>query len=175
MTIDLRMRGGRSLTLGPLHLPRPIAQIRKTPPETIAGLDRLLETHTDEATARELNRSGFRNWKGEPFTAKRVRSTRRSYGLLSYRERERTRLRDQGFTTAEEVADQLDLTPGTVRALGRDRNEPRVERAIISTEGRRYCMFRANCHDDMVSRTVGEDGKITESARKTPQTEQGAS
>ena len=175
VTIDLRMRGGRSLTLGPLHLPRPIAQIRKTPPETIAGLDRLLETHTDEATARELNRSGFRNWKGEPFTAKRVRSTRRSYGLLSYRERERKRLRDQGFTTAEEVADQLDLTPGTVRALGRDRSEPRVERAIISTEGRRYCMFRANCHDEMVPRTVGEDGKITESARKTPQTEQGAS
>ena len=175
LTIDLRMRGGRSLTLGPLHLPRPIAQIRKTPPETIAGLDRLLETHTDEATARELNRSGFRNWKGEPFTAKRVRSTRRSYGLLSYRERERTRLRDQGFTTAEEVADQLDLTPGTVRALGRDRSEPRVERAIISTEGRRYCMFRASCHDEMVPRTVGEDGKITESARKTPQTEQGAS
>ena len=95
--------------------------------------------------------------------------------LLSYRERERIRLRDQGFTTAEEVAEQLDLTPGTVRALGRDRNEPRVERAIISTEGRRYCMFRANCHDEMVSRTVGEDGKITESARKTPQTEQGAS
>ena len=83
VTIDLRMRGGRSLTLGPLHLPRPMAQIRKTPPETITGLDRLLETHTDEATARELNRSGFRNWKGEPFTAKRVRSTRRSYGLLT--------------------------------------------------------------------------------------------
>ena len=40
VTIELRMRGGRSLALETLHLPRPIAQIRKTPPETVAALDR---------------------------------------------------------------------------------------------------------------------------------------
>jgi len=75
------MRGGRSLALETLHLPRPIAQIRKTPPETVAALDQLLNTHTDEAAARELNRMGHRNWKGEPYTAKRLRSTRRVYGF----------------------------------------------------------------------------------------------
>ena len=32
VTIELRMRGGRSLVLETLHLPRPIAQIRKTAP-----------------------------------------------------------------------------------------------------------------------------------------------
>ena len=31
--IDLRMRGGRALTLETVHLPRPIAQLRKTPPK----------------------------------------------------------------------------------------------------------------------------------------------
>ena len=41
------MRGGRSLALEKLNLPRPIAQIRKTPPETIAALDQLLNTHTN--------------------------------------------------------------------------------------------------------------------------------
>ena len=87
VTIELRMRGGRSLVLETLHLPRPIAQIRKTAPETVAALDRLLNTHTDEAAARELNRMGHRNWKGEPYNAKRLRSTRRVYGLPSYRER----------------------------------------------------------------------------------------
>ena len=74
VTIELRMRGGRSLALETLHLPRPIAQIRKTLPETVAALDQLLDTHTDEAAARELNRMGHKNWKGEPYTAKRLRS-----------------------------------------------------------------------------------------------------
>ena len=72
VTIGLRMRGGRSLTLDPLHLPRPMADIRKTPAETVAALDRLLETHGDEGAACELNAMGCRNWKGESFTAKRV-------------------------------------------------------------------------------------------------------
>ena len=42
VTVELRMRGGRSLALKKLNLPRPIAQIRKTPPETITALDQLL-------------------------------------------------------------------------------------------------------------------------------------
>ena len=175
VTIDLRMRGGRSLTLDSLRLPKPIAQLRKTAPDTVAALDRLLETHTDEAAARELNRMGYRNWKGEPYTAKRLNSTRRAYGLLSYLERERKQLRDQGFTAAGEVADQLGLADGTIRAMGRAKNDSRVDRAIISTEGRRYCMYRANCCRETVHRTVGEDRTIRESAHKTPQTEQGAS
>ena len=81
VTRDLRMRGGRSLTLEPLQLPRPMAQIRKTPPETVAALDRLLETHGDEGAARELNGMGCRNWMGEPFTAKRVGRVRRGLRL----------------------------------------------------------------------------------------------
>ena len=87
---------------------------------------------------------GHKNWKGEPYTAKRLRSTRRVYGLPSYREREKKRLREQDFSTAAEVAEQLGLTPGTVRALGRAKNDSRIERGIITTEGRRYCMYRAN-------------------------------
>ncbi len=118
---------------------------------------------------------GFRNWKGEPYTAKRVNSTRRAYGLLSYLERERKRLHDQGFVTAAEVASQLSFTDGTVRALGRAKNDSRVDRAIISTEGRRYCLYRATCGGETVHRAVGEDGTLTQSARKTPSTEQGAS
>ena len=168
VTIDLRTRGGRPLTLEAVPLPRPIAQLRKTPPETVAALDRLLQIHTCEAAARELNRMGYRNWQGKPYTAKRVNSTRGAYGLLTYLERERKRLRNQGFSAAGEVADQLGLTPGTVRALGRDEKDSRVERAMIETEGRQYCMYRAN-------RRGEEDGTIPASARNTPRTTQGAS
>ena len=175
VTIKLRMRGGRSLALETLHLPRPIAQIRKTPPETVAALDQLLNTRTDEAAARELNRMGHKNWKGEPYTAKRLRNTRRVYGLPSYREREKKRLRDEGFSTAAEVAEQLGLTPGTVRALGRAKNDPRIERGIITTEGRRYCMYRANCGSERFHQTPQEEAGVVESASIIPRTEQGAS
>ena len=140
--IDLRMRGGKTLTLDTLTLPRPIAQLRKTPPETLAALDQLLKTHTDEAAAQELNRAGYRNWKGERFTAKRVGATRLQYGLPSYLERERKRLRSRGFRTAEEVAAQLGLKPGTIRERAREHPSHGVARAIISTDGRQYCMYR---------------------------------
>ena len=168
VAIELRMRGGRSLALEKLHLPRPIAQIRKTAPETVAALDQLLNTHTDEAAARELNRMGHRNWKGEPYTAKRLRNARQVYGLPSYREREKKRLRDEGFSTAAEVAERLDLTPGTVRALGRARNDSRIQRGIITTEGRRYCMYRANCGSEMFNQTPHAEAGNAESAPKIP-------
>ena len=155
--IDLRMRGGRSLTLEPLQLPRPIAQIRKTLPETVAALDRLLETHGDEDAARELNAMEFRNWKGEPYTAKGVGRVRRAYGLPNYLEREKKRLRDQGFSTAAEVAAQLGFNERVVRLLGRTATDARVERVIVPTEGRRrYCMYRANC--------AGETAPLSEPA-----------
>ena len=128
-----------------------MAQIRKTPPETVAALDRLLETHGDEGAARELNGMGCRNWMGEPFTAKRVGRVRRAYGLPSHLERETKRLRDQGFATAGEVAAQLGFTERTVRVLGRTAKDARVDRVIVSTEGRRrYCMYRANCVGETV-------------------------
>ena len=146
VTIGLRMRGGRSLTLETLQLPRPMAEIRKTPPETVAVVGRLLETHGDHGTARELNAMGCRNWKGEPYTAAHVGRIRRAYGLPNHLERETKRLRDQGFSTAAEVAAQLGFNERVVRLLGRTATDARVDRVIVPTEGRRrYCMYRANC------------------------------
>ena len=146
VTIGLRMRGGRSLTLETLQLPRPMAEIRKTPAETVAAVDRLLETHGDEGTARELNAMGCRNWKGEPYTAAHVGRIRRAYGLPNHTERETRRLRDQGFSTAAEVAAQLGFNERVVRRLGIAATDARVERVMVPTEGRRrYCMYRANC------------------------------
>ena len=146
VTIGLRMRGGRSLTLETLQLPRPMAEIRKTPAETVSAVDRLLETHGDEGTARELNAMGRRNWKGQLYTAAHVGRIRRAYGLPNYLERATKRLRDQGFSTAAELAAQLDFNERVVRRLGRTATDARVERVIVPTEGRRrYCMYKANC------------------------------
>ncbi len=145
VTIGLRMRGGRSLTIEPLRLPRRMAEVRKTPAETVAEVDRLLETCGDEGTARELNAMGRRNWNGESYTAKGVGRIRRAYGLPNHLERATKRLREQGFSTAAEVAAQIGFNERVVRRLGRTATDARVERVIVPTEGRRrYCMYRAN-------------------------------
>ncbi len=157
VAIGVRMRGGRSLTLELLQLPRPMAEIRKTPAETVAAVDRLLETHGDEGTARELNAMGRRNWTGQLYTAAHVGRIRRAYGLPNYLERATKRLRDQGFSTAAEVAAQIGFNERVVRRLGRTATDARVERVIVPTEGRRrYCMYRANC--------AGESAPLSEPA-----------
>jgi len=144
VSVSLRMRGGRSVTLEPVELPKPAPQLVKTDPETLAEIDRLLETHRDEGVAQELNAMGLRNWKGERFTGKRVGGIRRRHGLSSHVERQIKRLRKKGFGTAWEVAAQLGMNERVVRRLGKA-GDPRVERVIVPIEcGRRYCMYRAN-------------------------------
>jgi hypothetical protein len=95
--------------------------VRKTRPEAIQKLDELLETCSDREAAAQLNALGFRNWKHEPFTAKRASYVRRVYGLKSRFERLRTR----GFLTAEEMATQTGLCVTRVHELGRQGILPR--------------------------------------------------
>ena len=47
-------------------------QVRQTHPDTLAALDRLLDTHTDAETADALNAAGHRSGEGKPFTARIV-------------------------------------------------------------------------------------------------------
>ena len=44
VTIELRMRGGRSLALETLHLRDPLHRSARHPPETVAALDQLLDS-----------------------------------------------------------------------------------------------------------------------------------
>lgn len=175
VTVELRMRGGKVLTLDTVHLPRPIARIRKTPPETIGALDRLLDSHTDEAVARELNRAGHSNWKGEPYTVDRVRRTRRAYGLPSFLERAKKRLRHRGFETALELAARFNVTEGTVRAIARNPGDDRFERAVISTGGRRYCMYRPKESGTTNAGQAGEHSPGSTDPAIVPHSQQGAS
>jgi len=115
IAVHVRFRGGRSTSLD-LERPRPIALIRKTPPEVIVALDDLLETCSDHESAVELNARGCRNWKGEPFTGKRARYLRIAYGLASRFER----LRARGYLTAAEMAHEIGVCVTRVHQLGAD-------------------------------------------------------
>jgi DNA invertase Pin-like site-specific DNA recombinase len=112
--VHVRWRGGRTQSLS-VARPRPMSQVRKTPPQVVALIDELLETATDRQIAARLNELGHRNWRGEPFTMKKVILVRRAYALNSRFER----LRKRGMLTGEEVAKQLGVSSTTVHQLGR--------------------------------------------------------
>ncbi|WP_258187318.1 hypothetical protein [Variovorax sp. WS11] len=114
IAVHVRWRGGRTQSLC-VDKPRPIAQIRKTPPEVVALIDELLETSTDRQIAVKLNALGHRNWRGEAFTMKKVILVRYAYALKSRFER----LRERGMLTGEEVAKHLGVSSTTVHQLGR--------------------------------------------------------
>jgi len=114
VTLQVRFRGGQTTTLE-IDKPKPIAQIRKTLPEVVAKIDALLETCGDQEVAAELNALGHQNWRGEPFTAKKITNLRNAYHLVSRHDR----LRARGMLTAHEVAAQLKVSTTTVYYLGR--------------------------------------------------------
>jgi DNA invertase Pin-like site-specific DNA recombinase len=114
ISIHVRWRGGKTESLV-IDKPQPIARIRKTLPEVVQAVDELLETCTDRQVATRLNELGYKNWKGQCFTFKKVSVLRRAYKLKSRRER----LRDRGMLTAEELAAQLGVCTTSIHEWGR--------------------------------------------------------
>lgn len=88
---------------------KPIALIRKTLPEVVEKVDELLETCSDRQVAERLNELGYKSWRAESFTHKKVINIRNAYKLKS----RFTRLRERGMLTADELAAQLGVCPTT--------------------------------------------------------------
>jgi DNA invertase Pin-like site-specific DNA recombinase len=105
----IRFKGGATRMLT-VPLPPPFAQSRLTPSDTLAAIDRLLDTATDAEVAAQLNAQGYRTFAGLPFQATHVSQLRRAHGLKD----RWTRLREAGLRTADEVATQLGVTAQTV-------------------------------------------------------------
>ena len=114
IAVHVRWRGGRTQSLC-VDKPRPIALIRKTPPDVVKLIDELLETSTDAQVAARLNELGHRNWRGESFSQKKVIVVRVAYKLRSRFER----LRERGMLTGDEMAQQLGVSTTTIHELGR--------------------------------------------------------
>jgi len=113
IVIHVWFRGGKTESIE-IDKPKPIAQIRKTPPEVVSKVDELLEHCTDREIADRLNALGYKNWQKESFTAKKVTVIRNAYNLKSRYDR----LRERGMLTAKEIAAQLHVCTATVYKLG---------------------------------------------------------
>jgi DNA invertase Pin-like site-specific DNA recombinase len=109
--LHVRFRGGQTHSLI-VAIPPTSWQARQTRPDTVAELDRLLDTHTDGQTADALNLAGHHSGENKPFTAGIVVHVRRKYHLPSHADR----LRAQGLLTTTELAQRLTVHPSTIKS-----------------------------------------------------------
>lgn len=109
--LHVRFRGGQTHSLA-VAIPPTSWQARQTHKDTVAALDRLLDTHTDAQTAEALNAAGHRSGENKLFTAGIVVHIRRKYHLPSHADR----LRAQGLLTTTELAQRLAVHPSTVKS-----------------------------------------------------------
>jgi DNA invertase Pin-like site-specific DNA recombinase len=114
ISVHIRLRGGQnhSLTIDP---PLTAGELRKTPTQVVAAIDTLLDEHTPAQIAQILNQRGAVTGMGQPFHRIIVWNIIRDYHLRSREQR----LRHAGMLTLAEIAEHLDVHPGTIKSWHR--------------------------------------------------------
>ena len=112
ITAHVRLTGGQHHTLT-LPVPKNAAELRRTDPDIVTEIDRLLDHHTHAEIADILNRQGRTSGEHRPFHALIIRNIRDTYQL---RPRE-DRLRDQGLIPLHEIATLLAVSTSTDQGL----------------------------------------------------------
>jgi hypothetical protein len=113
--IHVRLRGGATRSLS-VARPLPIAQIRKTKPEVVAEIDKLLDQYCDREVAEILNQQGRRTWQDAPFNLKKIAHIRQAFNLQC----RYNRLRAKGLLTAKEMSVQHGVTTTTINLWARE-------------------------------------------------------
>jgi DNA invertase Pin-like site-specific DNA recombinase len=114
ITVAIRFRGGATqiLTLPP---PLPAWKLRQTESAVVAEIDRLLDQHTDREIAQLLDERGYRSGEGRHLHRLLIRNIRQAYRLKSRQDR----LCEAGLLSADELAQRLGVTRGTVKVWRR--------------------------------------------------------
>ena len=112
ITAHVRFKGGITKML---TLPRPLnsREARKTPPEVVSEVDRLLDHHTYQQIASILNERGLCSGEGKSFSVRIVARIQKRYGLMPRYDR----LRKAGMLTVKEMAAVLGITPQWVKIM----------------------------------------------------------
>ena len=112
VNIGLRLRGGKTHTLQ-AELPRPYCMEMERIPsnEVMLELEALVNAAWDNrAAAQELNRRGHRDAQGAPFLERRIQGFRKRRNWPGCTELHRTRLREQGYVDARDLASSMGTT-----------------------------------------------------------------
>ena len=100
--VQLRFRGG---ALQEFHLPLPKTawELRKTKPEIVAEIDRLLDEHPEGEIAQLLNDRGWHSSAGNQFTRVMIHTLRYSHRLKT----RLARLQERGLLTARQISPMI--------------------------------------------------------------------
>jgi hypothetical protein len=100
--VQVRFKGGAWKELH-LPLPVPVTISRRTNPEIVAELDRLLDEHDEAQIAQILNERGWHSSTGQPFSRTLIQGLRRTYRIKS----RVARLQAQGLLTARQIEQMI--------------------------------------------------------------------
>lgn len=106
--VHIRFPGGTTRTL---ELPLP-TNPKLTPPAVVTEIDRLLDHHTYQTIADNLNSRGFAPGYGKPFHGPMVARIAKDHGLKTRWQR----LRERGLLTLDEMGKRLSLCADQVKA-----------------------------------------------------------
>jgi excisionase family DNA binding protein len=113
--LTIHWRGGQHSRLR-VRKPRSGEHGCRTPEEAIEVMRAMATRWSDEAIAASLNRMGMKTGHGKTWTAKRVGSTRKLYGIDAYRSADKT----SDWLTMSEAAAILGVTNHRIRRLIKD-------------------------------------------------------
>ena len=106
----IRFKGGATHRMT-VQVPLVVWKARKTKPEIIEEIDKLMDFFADKEIAKNLNSRDFRPSKGQRFNPKIIGMLRRNNNLKSRYDR----LREKGLLTVDEMAKELNVTASTVK------------------------------------------------------------
>ena len=142
-TIGLRLRGGKTHTLG-VELPQPYYEKRRRMPhdeDVRLEIKALVDQGDDnDAVAEELNRRGRTDAQGDLFTARCIQEFRSNWNWPSCTELHRARLREQGYVSENELASTMGIHPCTVRQ--RAHRKRGIEACRFKVGRRTFTMYR---------------------------------
>jgi hypothetical protein len=126
ITMNVRFKGGAVRTF---LIPK-LRGEKRTPPEVVALIDRLLDDHTEGEVAEILNEKGIVTGCGYSFDGRRVSLVRRKFKLKSRCDR----LRAAGFLKLQEAAKKIGICKWVVRKR-RARGRLSVETRKLNDRG----------------------------------------
>jgi len=111
----VRFKGGATHVID-LPSPQPAWAMRKTAPEIVREIDRLLDDNTQDEVANLLNKADKRSGMGQAFDRRIIQHIRLNYRLKSHR----TRLIERGFISSGELAIKLGVSTSAIHQWGVD-------------------------------------------------------